>query len=70
MGSLNYFRIFKGLRQGDPLSAFLFNLVADTLATLLTRARDASFIRGIGTELVEGVDSLTLCRCYSYLFGG
>jgi hypothetical protein len=37
----NYFRTFKGLRQGDPLSLILFNLVADDLATMLTKARES-----------------------------
>jgi hypothetical protein len=50
----NYFRVFKGLRQGDPLSPLLFNLVADALATLMKKARDAGLIRGLVPELVLG----------------
>jgi hypothetical protein len=55
MGPGNYFRTFKCLRQGDPLSPLLFNLVANGLTTLLTKAREASLIRGLVSDLIEGV---------------
>jgi hypothetical protein len=51
---VNYFTTFKSLSQGDPLSLLLFKHVADALATLLKKARDAGFVRGLVAELVEG----------------
>jgi hypothetical protein len=50
----NFFRTFKGLRQGDPLSPLLFNQVADALATLLKKSKEAGLIKGLVLELVEG----------------
>ena len=42
-----FFRSFKGLRQGDPLSPLLFNLVADALFAMLSRASSAGVIQGV-----------------------
>jgi hypothetical protein len=50
----NYFKTFKGSRKRDPLSPLLFNLVANTLSNMLTKARDVGFIRGLVPDLVEG----------------
>lgn len=49
-----FFRSFKGLRQGDPLSPLLFNLVADALSAMLSRASSAGIIQGLVPHLVDG----------------
>lgn len=49
-----YFRSYKGLRQGDPLSPRLFNLVVDALSAMLSRACDAGIIQGLVPHLVNG----------------
>jgi len=49
-----FFRSFKGLRQGDPLSPILFNLVADALSTMLNSASRVGDIQGVVPDLVEG----------------
>jgi hypothetical protein len=49
-----YFQTKKCLRQGDPLSPILFNLVADILSTLINRAKEDRRIRGLVPHLVEG----------------
>jgi hypothetical protein len=50
----DFFSTHKGLRQGDPLSPLLFNLVSDVLATLLENAKEAGEIRGLMEHLIEG----------------
>jgi hypothetical protein len=49
-----YFGTYKGLRQGDPLSPLLFNLVADALATILRKGSQVGLIKGLVPELIEG----------------
>jgi hypothetical protein len=42
-----YFQMKRGLRQGDPMSLILFNIVADILALLINRAKVAGQVRGV-----------------------
>jgi len=50
----HYFQTKKGLRQGDPLSPLLFNIVADMLAILIKRANEEAQISGVVHHLVDG----------------
>lgn len=48
-----YFKTHRGLRQGDPLSPLLFNLVGDALAYMLNKAKQKGHIKGLVPHLVE-----------------
>ena len=50
----HYFQTLKGLRQGDPLSPVLFNIVADMLAILIARAKEDDQVGGVIPHLVDG----------------
>ena len=60
----------RGLRQGDPLSPYLFLLCAKGLSALLRRASERGLIRGISvsyhapciTHLFFADDGLIFCR--------
>ncbi|GJT59438.1 RNA-directed DNA polymerase, eukaryota, reverse transcriptase zinc-binding domain protein [Tanacetum coccineum] len=55
------FSIKRGLRQGDPLSLFLFILVMEGLHVALKDAHQARLIKGVSSEEVVSLASLTGC---------
>jgi hypothetical protein len=56
----HYFQTKKGLRQGDPLSPILFNLIADMLAVLIERSKNWDYFNGLVPHLVE--DGLSILQ--------
>ena len=50
----HFFQTLKGLRQGDPMSPILFNIVADMLALLIKRANGKDLVSGLVPHLVDG----------------
>jgi hypothetical protein len=49
-----YFRNTRGVRKGDPLSPLLFDFMADSLAAILTRAKEAGHLQGVVPHLIPG----------------
>ena len=48
------------MRQGDPLSPFLFNIAADTLAKMVSLAQKNKLIQGLVPEYIE--DGVTILQ--------
>ena len=55
-----YFQPKKGLRQGDPLSPILFNIVADMLVLFIKRAKAEGLLSGVVPHLVD--DGLSILQ--------
>jgi hypothetical protein len=51
-----YFMAGKGLKQGDPLSPILFNLIADVFSKILYKAADHNLICGLVPHAIPGGD--------------
>lgn len=50
----HYFEPYKGLRQRDSMFPILFNIVANMLTVLISRAKENSFIGGLVSHMVDG----------------
>ena len=47
------FESFKGVRQGDPLSPFLFNIAANCLQKMVQNAQDSRQVTGLVPHLID-----------------
>jgi hypothetical protein len=54
------FQTKKGLRQGDPLSPLLFNIVVDMLDIIINRTKNEGHINGVVPYLVD--DGLSILQ--------
>lgn len=59
----NFFTTGKGLRQGDPISLILFNLVGDVLTRMLEKEANGGLVRGMPyNSNSQGGSIFALCR--------
>jgi hypothetical protein len=58
--SSSFFKTGKGLKQGDPLSPILFNLVGDVLTRMLIKVADGGLIKGRLCRIMG--DLSAICR--------
>ena len=49
----HFFQTRKGVRQGDPLSLILFNIVINILVVLISRAKETGQIQGVVSHLAD-----------------
>jgi len=55
------FRASRGIRQGDPLSSFLFTLVSDVLSRLVEKAQEYNLLHGLEVGHNCGSIASTIC---------
>jgi hypothetical protein len=58
----SYIKSHKEVRQGDPLSPFLFNFVADGLTRMILKAQSNDLFSGLIDHIIDRV-----LRCYNML---
>jgi hypothetical protein len=62
------FLSYKGVRQGDPLSLFLFNFAVDVLSRMINATQDNMLVTGLaeniidhGVAILQYADDTVLC---------
>jgi hypothetical protein len=48
-----YFQSAKGVRQGDPLAPFLFNMVGESLTKMVLQAQHNDLFEGLAPDLID-----------------
>ncbi|XP_071709093.1 uncharacterized protein [Rutidosis leptorrhynchoides] len=62
-GSLtDEFALRMGIHQGDPLSPYLFIIVAEGLNAMIKQALHANLIKGVNSNMVESMASRFRCQ--------
>jgi hypothetical protein len=57
-----YFQSAKGVRQGDPMSPTLFNLVAECLMKMVLKAQENGLITSFAPGLIDNGCCFTVCQ--------
>jgi hypothetical protein len=62
-----YFPTFAGVRQGDPLSPLLFDVVGDGLALLMKKGQEEGLVKGLVPHLIDGGISILQFYCWKMI---